>query len=220
MSDTLVVCDDAGRTFGRGSLAVVAVHSVSCSVGACSRVALVGPSGSGKSTLLQMMAGLDAPTSGSVTWPAWESGPFQDPTRAGMVFQGLSLIPSLSAAENVAFPLILQGVVHEEAMAQAIESLDRLGIASLADKVPDELSGGQSQRVAVARVVTTGPQLIFADEPTGQLDRASGERVIDVLLEAADHLGAGLVLSTHDTEVASRMKETWRMRDGELVGTS
>lgn len=213
----LVVCEAASRTFGHGSIAVVAVHDATCTVDTDSRVALVGPSGSGKSTLLQLMAGLDTPTSGSITWPAWESGPFQDPSRAGVVFQGLSLIPALTAAENVAFPLLLQGMSHEQAVARAIESLDLLGIAALADKVPEELSGGQAQRVAVARVVTSRPQLIFADEPTGQLDRASGDRVVDVLLEAADHLGAGLVLSTHDATVASRLKVVWRMHDGELV---
>ncbi len=217
MSDPLVVCERASRTFGRGSLAVVAVHEASCTVNADSRVALVGPSGSGKSTLLQLMAGLDSPTSGSIVWPTWETGPFQDPARAGVVFQGLSLIPSLTAAENVAFPLLLQGLSHEVAIAHAVESLDLLGIGGLGDKVPEELSGGQAQRVAVARVVSSRPKLIFADEPTGQLDRVSGDRVIDVLLEAADHLGAGLVLSTHDATVAARLDVTWRLRDGELV---
>ncbi|MCW2797727.1 ATP-binding cassette domain-containing protein [Nocardioides sp.] len=217
LDERLVVCDRASRTFGHGSLAVVAVHDASCAVTARSRVALVGPSGSGKSTLLQLMAGLDSPTSGSIVWPTWETGPFQDPSRAGVVFQGLSLIPSLTAAENVAFPLLIQGLSHDVAIAQARESLDLLGIGGLGDKVPEELSGGQAQRVAVARVVSSRPKLIFADEPTGQLDRVSGDRVIDVLLDAADHLGAGLVVSTHDATVAARLDVTWRMHDGELV---
>lgn len=217
MSETLVVCDAAGRTFGHGYLAVVAVHGASCTVSTSSRVALVGPSGSGKSTLLQLMAGLDNPTSGSISWPAWETGPFQDPSRAGVVFQGPSLIPSLTAAENVAFPLLLQGIGHEQALTRAFESLDLLGIAALGGKTPDELSGGQAQRVAVARVVTSRPRLIFADEPTGQLDRASGDRVIDVLLEAADHLAAGLVVSTHDATHAGRLDVIWQMHDGELL---
>lgn len=213
----LVVCHDASRTFGHGALAVVAVHGASCAVDATSRIALVGPSGSGKSTLLQLMAGLDLPTSGTISWPAWGSGPFQDPSRAGVIFQGRSLIPSLSAQENVAFPLLLRGVTHEQAMTRAADSLGLLGISSLGGKVPDELSGGQAQRVAVARVLASKPQLIVADEPTGQLDRVSGERVIDVLLEAADHLGAALVLSTHDSSVAARLEQTWHMRDGELA---
>jgi putative ABC transport system ATP-binding protein len=217
MNELLVVCEDTGRTYGRGNVAVVAVHGVSCTVGSGSRIALVGPSGSGKSTLLQLMAGLDRPTSGSVAWPTWETGPFQDPSRAGVVFQGLSLVPAMTALENVAFPLLLQGVGDEVARQRATESLDLLGIASLADKLPEELSGGQAQRVAVARVVTSRPQLIFADEPTGQLDRASGNRVLDVLLDAADHLGAGLVLATHDAAAAARLDVTWRMHDGELL---
>lgn len=216
-SETLVACDLASRTFGRGNLAVVAVHAVSCTISSTSRIALVGPSGSGKSTLLQLMAGLDSPTSGTISWPAWPGGPFQDPSRAGVIFQGLSLIPGLTAAENVAFPLLLQGLRHDAAIDRATASLDLLGVRALGDKLPDELSGGQAQRVAVARVVTSGPRLIFADEPTGQLDRASGDRVIDVLLDAADHLGAGLVVSTHDSTVAERLDALWRMRDGELV---
>lgn len=216
MSKVLVVCDRAARTYGQGTVAVVAVHGASGAVDSTSRVALVGPSGSGKSTLLHLMAGLDRPTSGTVAWPSWPAGPFQDPTRAGAVFQGPSLIPSLSALENVAFPLLLQGVGHEEAASRARESLDLLGLGWLSDRPPEEMSGGQAQRVAVARVVTTRPQLILADEPTGRLDRRAGEQVIDLLLDAADHLTAGLVIATHDPDVAGRMKETWRMRDGEL----
>lgn len=219
MSETLVVCDRVARTYGRGTVAVVAVHGASCRVESDSRVALVGASGSGKSTLLHLMAGLDAPTSGAVTWPTWPAGPFQDPSRAGMVFQGPSLIPSLSAVENVAFPLLLQGIAHEEATTRARDSLDLLGIAWLGDRVPEEMSGGQSQRVAVARAVTAQPGLILADEPTGRLDRAAGERVMDLLVDAAEHLGAGLVVATHDPAMAGYLKETWRMRDGELVAS-
>lgn len=216
----LVRCEQASRTFGHGPLAVVAVHGVTCEVSGSSRIALVGPSGSGKSTLVQLMAGLVRPTSGTVSWPAWGSGPLHDPSRAGVVFQGLSLIPSLSAAENAAFPLLLRGVPYAEAIARAVESLDLLGIGALAVKVPDELSGGQAQRVAVARVVTSRPQLILADEPTGELDRAAGDRVVDVLLEAADHLGSGLLIATHDPAVAVRLDVTWRMHDAELAAAA
>jgi putative ABC transport system ATP-binding protein len=220
MSETLVRCDGVARTYGRGPLAVVAVHGATCQVDSDSRVALVGESGSGKSTLVHLMAGLDAPTSGAVTWPSWPAGPFQDPSRAGVVFQGPSLIPSLSAVENVAFPLLLQGTGHEEATTRAKDSLDLLGIAWLSDRVPEEMSGGQAQRVAVARAVTAQPRLILADEPTGRLDRASGERVMDLLVEAAEHLDAGLVVATHDPAMAAYLEVTWRMRDGELVVTT
>lgn len=216
MSEVLVVCDQVARTYGHGPLAVVAVHGATCTIESDSRVALVGESGSGKSTLLHLMAGLDGPTSGSLTWPTWPAGPFQDPSRAGVVFQGPSLIPALSALENVAFPLLLQGVGHEDATARALESLELLGIGWLADRAPEEMSGGQAQRVAVARVVTAGPGLILADEPTGRLDRVSAERVMNLLVDAAEHLGAGLVVATHDPAMAACLTESWRMRDGEL----
>jgi predicted ABC-type transport system involved in lysophospholipase L1 biosynthesis ATPase subunit len=216
MSELLVVCDSVARTYGHGTIAVVAVHGASCTVDSTSRVALVGSSGSGKSTLLHLMAGLDTPTSGTVTWPSWPSGPFQDPSRAGLVFQGPSLIPSLSALENVAFPLLLQGVAHPEAAARARQSLELLGLGWLSDRPPEEMSGGQAQRVAVARVVTSRPQLILADEPTGRLDRLAGDQVVDLLFDAAEHLSAGLVIATHDRAVEDRMKSIWRMRDGEL----
>jgi putative ABC transport system ATP-binding protein len=166
------------------------------------------------------MAGLDRPTSGEISWPAWGGGPFQDPSRAGVVFQGRSLIPSLSAAENVAFPLLLKGMKHRDAIEEAMAALELLGIGPLGDKLPDELSGGQAQRVAVARVVASRPQLIFADEPTGQLDRAAGAHVVNVLLQAAAHLGAGLVLATHDATVAERLDAIWKLHDGELVMAS
>jgi putative ABC transport system ATP-binding protein len=136
------------------------------------------------------------------------------------VFQGSSLMPALTATENVAFPLLLQGVAYEEAAERARDSLDLLGIGGLGEKLPEELSGGQAQRVAVARVVTTRPSLILADEPTGQLDRASAKRVLDVLIAAADHLHAGLVVTTHDASVAGRLEVVWQMHDGELAAAA
>ena len=220
MNVDLVECTQVARTFGQGPGAVVAVHGVSCSLSRSSRVALTGPSGSGKSTLVLLMAGLDRPTSGQIRWPVWGSSPRHDPSRAGVVFQGDSLIPSLSVLDNAAFPLLLRGVTAGEAMARAHDSLALLGLESLARKVPDELSGGQAQRVAVARVVTTRPQLILADEPTGRLDRAASERVVEVLLEAADHVQAALLVSTHDPAVAARLPVSWCMSDGVLRGVS
>jgi predicted ABC-type transport system involved in lysophospholipase L1 biosynthesis ATPase subunit len=217
MTEPLVVLEHVARTFGHGQTAVIAVHDVSGAVRATSRIALVGPSGSGKSTLVQLMAGLDEPTAGTLSWPRWDHGPRHDPSRAGVVFQGASLIPSLSAEENVAFPLLLRGTADQDALNRARDSLALLGLGGLADRTPDELSGGQAQRVAVARVVTSAPELILADEPTGQLDRASADRVVDVLLDAADHLGAGLVVATHDPLVARRLGETWTLRDGALL---
>ena len=195
---------------------MVALHAITCSVERSSRIALMGRSGSGKSTLLQLMAGLDHSTSGTVEWPLWNESPFGHPDRVGMVFQEASLIPGLSALDNAAFPLLIKGVAYEEATARAAEAMALLGIEGVSRQSPDELSGGQAQRVAVARVITVEPDLILADEPTGKLDRATGAGVIDLLLEASAHVGAGLVVSTHDREVASRMNEIWSLHDGEL----
>jgi putative ABC transport system ATP-binding protein len=134
-----------------------------------------------------------------------------------MVFQGPSLIPALNVVENVALSLLLAGAARDEALRRALGALDRLGIGELARKLPEELSGGQAQRVTVARVLTCRPSLILADEPTGQLDHEAGGRVVSVLLEATDELGAALVVATHDPTVATRLTERWRMVDGRLA---
>lgn len=212
----LVHCEGVGRTFGRDSRAVVALHEVSCVVPQGARIAISGPSGSGKSTLLQLMAGLDEPTAGSLSWPGLGGHPATDPGLVGIVFQGPSLMPALSAVENVAFPLVLRGVTGKEARALALENMHRLGIDTVANQLPDELSGGQSQRVAVARVLTMRPRLILADEPTGRLDHQAGDHVVDVLLQTADELGSALVTTTHDPRIADRFDTRWRMRDGAL----
>jgi putative ABC transport system ATP-binding protein len=213
----LVRTHEAGHTYGVGPRAVVAVHGVTCEVRRGDRIAVTGPSGSGKSTLLYMLGGLERPTSGAVEWPAFGAPPVGRPTDAGMVYQGPSLIPALDVAENVGFPLVLAGVTDAVARDVALRALRAVGIASMAEKLPDELSGGQAQRVAIARVLATEPQLILADEPTGQLDHVTGTQVIDALLEAADKIGAALVISTHDPAVARRLQTEWHLVDGALV---
>jgi putative ABC transport system ATP-binding protein len=213
----LVRCVEVARTFGTGPTALVAVYGVSCEVMPGARIALVGPSGSGKSTLLHLMAGLETPTSGTVEWPALGGGPQGRPGTVGVVFQGPSLLPALDVTENVALPLLFSGVPGATATERAAQALHRLRIDDLAPKLPEELSGGQAQRVAVARVLASRPTLILADEPTGQLDHEAGDRVISVLLEAAAELGAALIVSTHDPVVAARLDDQWTMRDGSLV---
>jgi ABC-type lipoprotein export system ATPase subunit len=213
----VVVAQGVARTFGAGAAAVVAVHDVSCCVRPRARVVLVGPSGSGKSTLLHLLAGLDRPTVGTVSWPALGGAPTTlRPGTVGVVFQGPSLVPALDAAENVALPLQLAGVDDATAMASALEALDRLGLAGVARQLPEELSGGQAQRVAVARALVGAPMLIVADEPTGQLDHAGAASVLDALEEAAAGAGAALVVSTHDPVVADRFPERWVMADGRI----
>ena len=214
VDDVVVQCDRAARTFGRGATAVVAVHGASCTVHHADRIAIVGPSGSGKSTLLHLLAGVDRPTTGSIRWPGIEGA--LRPGPVAIVFQAPFLLPALDVAENTALPLVLAGRPPREARAIALEMLARLGIDSLAAKVPDDLSGGQAQRVAVARALVTNPVLLLADEPTGQLDRTTAATVIDALLQAAYECRAALVIATHDRAVADRLPSHWLMTDGRL----
>ncbi|HEV7211101.1 MAG TPA: ABC transporter ATP-binding protein [Blastococcus sp.] len=215
--ESLVVCTSVSRTFGRGPLAVPAVRDVSVTVSPGMLVALTGPSGSGKSTLLHLMAGLETPSSGSVTWPGLGGSPTGRAGVVGLVFQGPSLVPALDVLENVTLPLLLAGVDGADAVRRAGAALERLNVHGLAAKLPEEISGGQAQRVAVARVLASRPQLILADEPTGQLDHETGAHVIEVLLQTAVELNAALVVTTHDPVVAERFPDQWRMADGRLV---
>ena len=219
-SDPLVRCTHVARTFGQGSAATVALSPTDCLVLPGDRIALVGPSGSGKSTLLHLMAGLDDPTRGEVTWPAIGGRDELQPGRVAVVFQGPTLLAPLTVLENVALPLVLDGQTDAHARTAARDALELLQLVELADKLPEEISGGQAQRVAVARALAGRPVLILADEPTGQLDRANGRIVVDVLLQAADHAGAALVVSTHDPSVAERFEVCWQMHSGQLTRTT
>ena len=205
------------RTFGSGPTAIVAVHDVDCSIHAGERIALMGPSGSGKTTLLHLLAGLDHPTTGTVDWPS--IGTIRDlrPGPVAVVFQSQSLLPALNVVENVALPQLLAGINRHEANARACAALDHLGLEELAEKLPEEISGGQAQRVAIARALVGHPKLILADEPTGQLDHASGVAVIDALVGAAQHAGAALVVNTHDPAIAERLDIRWSMTNGTLT---
>jgi putative ABC transport system ATP-binding protein len=213
----VVACDRAARTYDTGRRAVVAVHGATCAVVAGQVVAVTGASGSGKTTLLHLLAGIERPDAGSVTWPALGfAAPPLGPARVGVVFQGARLLPSLTVAENVRLPLQLAGVAAASAAARAPAALDRLHLLDLADRLPPELSGGQAQRVAVARAMVSAPRLLLADEPTGQLDRATAREVVATLRAAADETGAALVVTTHDEDVAALLPERWAMRDGRL----
>jgi putative ABC transport system ATP-binding protein len=217
VSDLLVRCQGLARTYGAGVGAVVAVHGIDCRVSSPDRIALTGPSGCGKSTLLHLMAGLEEPTTGSVDWPGLDAPPPR-PDQVGLVFQAPNLLPDLDVAENVALPLLLLGADKVEASERALRALEHLGMGHLAGDLPDELSGGQAQRVGVARALVARPRLILADEPTGQLDHDTAQQVVSELLRAADSTGAGLVIATHDATVAERLTTRWPMRDGALSG--
>ncbi len=179
------------------------------------RIALMGPSGSGKSSLLHLMADLDVPSAGTLEWPALGSSGTLRPSRIGMVFQTPSLLPMLSVAENVELPMRLDRC-PDAPRARALAALAAVGMAAMADKLPDELSGGQAQRVGIARALANRPVLILADEPTGQLDHATARMVFDMLLSVLDGSPAALVVATHDPAIAARLDTVWTLAHGRL----
>jgi ABC-type lipoprotein export system ATPase subunit len=216
MSSNYVSMKDAGRTYLQGKVPVEVLRSITGAVVAGDRIAVVGPSGSGKSTLLHLMGGLDTPTSGSILWP--ELGQKRDlrPKKIGFIFQTESLLAPLTVVENVELPLLLEGVKPIEARAAAMKALKDIDLETIADKLPEELSGGQAQRVAVARALSSGPKLILADEPTGQLDHPTAQRLFDVLLASIENSDTALIAATHDPAIAGRLRTTWHLRYGRL----
>ena len=216
VADTLVDCRRVGRTYHRGGVPVVALTDVTVSVRAGDRIAVVGPSGGGKSTLLQLMGGLDIPSEGNITWPALGERASLRPRRIGYVFQTQSLLAPLTVVENVALPLLLVGESADSARARALEILGQLDLAVIADKLPEELSGGQAQRVAVARAFVGRPRLILADEPTGQLDHPTAQHLFDVLLATLADSDTAVVVATHDVAIAQRLPMQWRLSHGQL----
>jgi ABC-type lipoprotein export system ATPase subunit len=219
MIDILVDVTAAGRAFATGGTQTIALQSATCQVRRGERIALVGQSGSGKSTLLHLMAGLDRPTSGSVTWPALGAPETLRPARIGMVFQSQSLVRWLDVVENVALPLQLTGTAGD-ARETALAALDRFGLAHLASKLPEEISGGQAQRVSLVRATMTNPPLFLADEPTGQVDHGTAVLLMDMLLQWADAAQAAVVIATHDLVVAERFSAIWHMHNGILSTAS
>ena len=216
MGDLLVRADSLSRTYRRGAQSVLAVDRVDCTVFAGARIALEGRSGSGKSTLLQMLGGIETPTSGSLVWPGLGARDTLRPGKIAMVFQRESLLEPLSVVENVELPLVLAGTAPHEARALALEALSRLELRELRDKLPDELSGGQSQRVAFARAIAQRAPLILADEPTGQLDSHTADRFLTRALALLERDGTALVVATHDVRLAARMESRWRMERAQL----
>jgi putative ABC transport system ATP-binding protein/lipoprotein-releasing system ATP-binding protein len=216
MPEILVLMDQVRRTYLRGETSVVALASATCTVLPGERIALMGPSGSGKSTLLHLLGGLDRPTSGNVSWPALGPCETLRPEKVGLVFQMPSLLPSLTVVENVEIPLLLGQESAAKARAAALAALERIDLGFIAEKLPEELSGGQAQRVAVARALVTQPKLLLADEPTGQLDHPTAQQLFDVLLASLEGTETALIVATHDQSVAERMKTVWHMEHGIL----
>ncbi|MDQ6906212.1 MAG: ABC transporter ATP-binding protein [Chloroflexota bacterium] len=218
MPDTLVAARNLERTYTHGNTTEVALASATCMVRDGDRIAVVGPSGSGKSTLLHLLGGLDQPTRGEIAWPALGARETLRPRHIAFVFQTPSLLPSLTAVENVALPLLLGHMPPDDARRAAMDALARLELAGIADKLPEELSGGQMQRVGVARALAYHPRLILADEPTGQLDGATAHHLLETLLGALASTDTALVIATHDPNIAARMETIWHIEHGRLDG--
>jgi putative ABC transport system ATP-binding protein len=211
------------KVYGGGSRPVTALAGVSIGFPARAFTAVMGPSGSGKTTLLQVAAGVDRPTSGQVWIGDTEIGRLAEKRltvlrrrRIGFVFQSFNLIGSLSAEQNVALPLLLDRRRPKRSAVR--DALDRVGLADTARHRPAELSGGQQQRVAIARALITGPDVVFADEPTGALDRRSGQGVLGLLRDMVDAYGQTVVMVTHDPVAAARADRVVFMADGQLTG--
>jgi putative ABC transport system ATP-binding protein/lipoprotein-releasing system ATP-binding protein len=214
--DPLVLAASLARSFGAGTTTVTAVADASFTIESADRIALVGPSGSGKSTLLHLVGGLDRPTGGEISWPALGDRVNLRPGPVGVAFQGPSLLPPLTVLENVELPMILAASPEEVARAAAVDLIDAFGLSGLEDKLPEDLSGGQSQRAAVARAFAGAPRLVLADEPTGQQDHASAERLIDAMLVIAEVDGTAIMIATHDRSIAERFETRWSMESGSL----
>lgn len=227
MTNTPVVeLDGAARSFGSGHTEVVALHPTNLTVGKGELVAVMGPSGSGKTTLLSLVGGLDRASSGRVLVEGVDVGRLDAKKLAilrrrtvGYVFQDLNLLAGLTARENVSIPLELDGRSLSEARAEAEASLAAVGLDALADRFPDDLSGGEQQRVAIARAMVGGRRILLADEPTGALDSMTGESVMRLLRA---HCGAGgtAILVTHDAAHAAWADRVVFLRDGRVVDES
>jgi putative ABC transport system ATP-binding protein len=210
------------RRFGDGEAAVDALRGVSLDVPSGQFVAVMGPSGSGKSTLMHVLAGLDMPQEGSVEIAGTEIVGLGDKqltelrrTHIGFVFQAFNLLPTLTAEENVLLPMRLAGRTPDRAWVEAV--IERVGLADRRSHRPAQLSGGQQQRVAVARALVAEPTVLFADEPTGNLDSRSGAEVLDLLREAVDAFGQTTVMVTHDQGAAARTDRVVHLADGQIV---
>lgn len=220
----MVATANLTKTYGSGPGAFTSLHEVSMMIPRGRFVALLGRSGSGKSTLLNLLGAVDRPTSGSIRVAGTDLTQLSDAQlalfrrrRLGFVFQSFHLLPDLTAFDNIAVPWVLDRTLTGERRAEIHALLDRLGLADKSRRYPDELSGGEQQRIALARAVIHRPELILADEPTGNLDAQSGRIILDLLVELHREYGATVVMATHSPEAAERCDERILLADGRIV---
>jgi putative ABC transport system ATP-binding protein len=220
-----IVLSDISKQFGTGESQVSALKGVNLEIAKGEFIALCGPSGSGKSTLLNILSGIDRPSAGQVIFlnhllnalPEKEMAAIRG-QHLGFIFQFFNLIPVLDVLDNIFYPLVLNGYCNKkEAKARALHALDSVGLAQFARRKPGQLSGGQQQRVAIARALAHQPCVVVADEPTGNLDLATGEAIMDLLLKINQQTQTTFIVSTHSTQLKDRAKRVIEITDGELT---
>ena len=215
---------DVSKSYQRGDQSVRALHGVTLRVSAGERLAVVGPSGSGKSTLLHLCGAMDRPSHGTVHFNGRDLGALDDDEltrlrrqQVGFVFQSFNLLPTLTVAQNIGLPLRLGGQAESSVTTAVGAVAERVGLSSRLDHLPQQLSGGEAQRAAIARAVIHQPAVLIADEPTGHLDTENGVRVLELLVALNRDSKTSIVLATHDNYVATRMERVVHMRDGQIV---
>lgn len=220
----LIRVSNVSKTYGKGEAATRALRDVSLTIGKGETVAITGPSGCGKTTLLHLLAGLEEADKGEIWAGEALITKLDDQeiakirlSRMGFVFQTYHLVPVLTAWENAALPLVASGVSTKEARTRAMEALKEVGLADKAHRYPSQLSGGQNQRIAIARAIIGKPSIIWADEPTGALDSDTADQIIGLLEMLNRHYGTTLVIVTHDPKVAERMSRVIRLQNGRVV---
>lgn len=221
---SLIQAENLTKSYGAGEATITALDHVNININAGEFVAVMGPSGCGKSTLLHLLGGLDRPTDGNASIEDQPLAKMTDDAltqvrrrKIGFVFQFFNLIPILSSIENVALPLLLDGMSMANAKKKASEWLIKVGLGDRLGSRPDELSGGQQQRVAIARALITDPVLILADEPTGNLDTKSSDEIVELLNQVSKQWGRAVLMVTHDPRIAAHAERIVMMRDGKIV---